>query len=240
MKIFQALAALILIGATAPGNLFAGSPHVQDTPNAARGSAAAKEETLPKDVFPDSFARVPLFKRETLNEADKKAYDELDALDARGGVGLRGPGGIWFYVPGLHEAVTTINTVLRKSGFSAADYEVATLITAREMNTQAMWTAHETEALGKGVSQETIDVIKYRKPAAKLGEKDATIIQFGRELFQKDIVSSATYARAEKVFGRQGVVILTAILAYRAQVGFYAKAFDQHLHSKLKPLLPIP
>ena len=117
---------------------------------------------------------------------------------------------------------------------------MATLVIAREHNNQVMWTAHEPEALEKGVSKEVIDVVKFRKPAAGLTEREATIIQFTREIFQKDKVSSDTFAKAEKVFGRKGLVNLTAIIAYRSQNMVWGRAYDQHLNPKFKPLLPIP
>ena len=38
------------------------------------------------------------------------------------------------------------------------------LATARELNHQFEWVAHEPAALKVGISQEIVDIIKYRKP----------------------------------------------------------------------------
>jgi hypothetical protein len=41
--------------------------------------------------------------------------------------------------------------------------EMAILTTARELDSQFEWAAHESEALGEGISREIIEVIKHRK-----------------------------------------------------------------------------
>lgn len=234
MRVIQAFALLVLIGMAGRQAFPAGSPATQSNSN--RGDSAA---ALPKDVFLDSFSRVPLAKRDTLNDAEKKSYDALDAVDAEGRVGLRGPAGIKFHSPGLSAAERT-NEFLRKTPLGGKEYELATLAVAREMNNQVMWTAHEPEAIEKGVSRDAVDAVKFRKDPGKLPERDVIIIQFVREIFQKDKVSSDTFARATRVFGTQGLVNLTAIIAYRSQNAIWGRAFDQHLNPKFKPLLPIP
>jgi 4-carboxymuconolactone decarboxylase len=236
MKGFQFFAVMILIAAS----FVAGRLVAQEKPNAGRIAAAAKVTGLPKDVFPDQLARVPLAKRELLSDAEKKIYDSFESEDYTKEVGIWSPGGIRLNTPGLPALDTATNQFLRKSIVGGAEYELATLVVSREMNCQVMWTAHEPQALKRGVSKEAIDIIKYRKPVTNLAEKEAIIIQLGREVFQKDLVSSATYAQAEKVLGRQGLLILTAIIGYRTGAGQTVRIFDQHLNPNLKPLLPIP
>ena len=43
---------------------------------------------------------------------------------------------------------------------------MAILVTAREIDSQFEWTAHEPVALKEGLSQEIIDIVKYRKSVA--------------------------------------------------------------------------
>lgn len=49
--------------------------------------------TLPKDVYPDSRNRLPLAKREDLDEEGKRAYDAA-VSNQRSLAGLQGPAGI--------------------------------------------------------------------------------------------------------------------------------------------------
>jgi alkylhydroperoxidase family enzyme len=236
MKAFRVSAVLLLMGAS----FVAGRVIAQETPNASRINAMAKETGLPKDVFPDQLARVPMAKRDQLIDSDKKIYDGFESQDYAKEVGIWSPGGLLFNAPGLSTLDTATNQYLRKSAFGGAEYELATLVAAREMNCQVVWTAHEPQALKRGVSKEAVDVVKYRKPAGSLGEKEAAIVQFGREIFEKDLVSSETYAHTEKLFGRDGVLILTAIIGYRTGTAQVVRVFDQRLNPNLKPLLPIP
>src|SRR5258706_6917049 len=68
---------------------------------------------LPSDVQPDSLNRLPVVKREQMDENGKKAYD----LNA-GGPGKisqpTGPGAIALYSPGASEPLRTLNNYLRR------------------------------------------------------------------------------------------------------------------------------
>ena len=55
---------------------------------------------------------------------------------------------------------------------------------------------------------ESHDVIKYNRPLVGLGEKEAAVIAFGREMFGQRKVSSATFAEVLRLFGRRGTVDL--------------------------------
>ena len=82
---------------------------------------------------------------------------------------------------------------------------LAVLITAREHDQQYDWAMNEPGAREDGVSAAVIDIVRLRKPVAELGsrDKEATLIQFGRELFGKHYVTVETYARAKQVFGQR-------------------------------------
>jgi 4-carboxymuconolactone decarboxylase len=236
MKTFHVLAGLVLLGTGFVG----GRLIAQEGPKESRVTAAAKAKGLPKDIYPDQLARVPLVNRDALSDGDKKIYDGLDGENYASEVGIWSPAGIRLNAANMGALDSSTNQYLRKSALGGSEYEIATLIVAREMNCQVIWTAHEPQALKRGVSREAIDTIKYRKPTAGLSEREATIIQLGREIFEKDQVSSETYAHSEKVLGRENLVILTMIIGYRTGGAQTAKVFDQRLNPNLKPLLPIP
>jgi 4-carboxymuconolactone decarboxylase len=102
----------------------------------------------PNDVDPLSGCRLPLPKREELDEAGRRIYDSL--IDPKGGTirGLRGPGGILLHSPNLSQYTRTLNHYLRReAGLGARVRELAILITARELDSQFEWAAHEPEAI---------------------------------------------------------------------------------------------
>ena len=63
----------------------------------------ATARQLPADVYPETLSRLPPLKRQTLNEAQQKAYDAVTA--PRSGrlnlAGIKGPGGVILRMPKL-------------------------------------------------------------------------------------------------------------------------------------------
>ena len=88
--------------------------------------------------------------------------------------GLRGPGGILLHSPGFARHARPLNRYLRhEAGLGGRIRELAILTTARELDSQFEWAAHEPEALAEGISRETIEVIKHRRDTSGLeGRRD--------------------------------------------------------------------
>jgi 4-carboxymuconolactone decarboxylase len=196
---------------------------------------------MPSDIDPQSGFRLPLLRREDLDEAGKRAFDRANT-PGKTIVGLRGPAGIRLYSPKTAEAHDTINQYLRfQAGFDAKLREIAILTVAREMDSQFEWAAHQPEALKAGVPAETIDVIKYRKPAdhAGLSETDAAVIEFGRQLFRDHKVTSAAFARVKALFAPGQLVDLVMLMGNYAATAALLAAFDMQVPDG-KPLLPVP
>jgi len=118
--------------------------------------------------------------------------------------------------------------------------ELAILATARELDSQFEWTAHEPVALRVGVPQSTVDIVKHRKPTAGLPDEEAVVIDFARELFGRRRVSSETFARALKQFGRRMLVDIVNTMGSYSCTAALLTAFDIQLHPGKEPLLPIP
>jgi 4-carboxymuconolactone decarboxylase len=155
-------------------------------------------------------------------------------------VGLNGPAGIRMYDPKVAEMMNNANLYLRReTGFGDRLTEIAILTTAREMDNQFEWSAHETAGRKAGVEPAIIDIIRYRKPVAGLGEKETLIIGFGRELFGQKKISSATFADALRLFGRRGVVVLTSLMAFYSATSALLNAFDMQLPAGQSPQLPV-
>src|SRR5215468_6312886 len=147
---------------------------------------------MPSDIDPQSGFRLPLPKREDLDEVGKRHYDRV-AQPGASLAGLQGPSGIQLYSPRSAEHVRALNRYLRyEAGFTPRVREIAILATAREMDSQFEWCAHEPEALKEGVEPQVIDVIKHRKSTAGLNEADAAVIELGREIFRDHKVTSET------------------------------------------------
>jgi 4-carboxymuconolactone decarboxylase len=195
---------------------------------------------MPSDIDPESGFRLPLPKREDLDDAAKKHYDRAVKPGGRSIVGLRGPAGIRLYSPKTLEHAHELNQYLRfEAGFTPALREIAILATAREMDSQFEWAAHEGEALKEGVVPAVIDIIKHRKSTAGLGETEAVVIALGRQIFRDRKVTPDLFARAKALFGPNKLVDLVMLMGNYAATAALLCAFDMQLPPGQKPLLPV-
>jgi 4-carboxymuconolactone decarboxylase len=195
---------------------------------------------MPTDIDPNSGMRLPLPRREDLDEAGKKAYDRATTPGATI-AGLQGPSGVQLYSPRTSSHLTAINRYLRyEAGLTPRIREIAILVTAREMDSQFEWVAHEPEALKEGVPQNVVDVIKYRRGTVGLDSTDALVIELGRQIWRDHKVSSETFARAKALFGPAKLIDLVLLMGNYAGTAALLTAVDMQLHAGKKPLLPIP
>jgi len=193
---------------------------------------------MPSDIDPQSGFRLPLLKREDLDEAGKRAYDRANT-PGKTIVGLRGPAGIHLYSTKTVEAHNAINGYLRHAaGFDPKLREVAILAVAREMDSRFEWAAHEPEALKVGVAADVVDIIKYRKSTGGLDESYAAIIEFGREVFTTHKVSAATFARLKALFKPTMLVDLVLLMGNYAGTAVLLATFDMQVPEG-RPALPV-
>jgi 4-carboxymuconolactone decarboxylase len=198
---------------------------------------AAGQSQLPADIHPESLSRLPPVQRADLDAEGQRIYDALAGAGKT--LGRTGPSAVTMHSPKAAEPIYALNQYLRKTVAGLRYFEMAALVAAREFDQQYEWSAHEPAALRAGVEQPIIDVIKFnRELTATVPEKDATIIRLGRAIFRDHKVSSELWAKMVELFGRQGAVELTIVMADYAMAGFVLTAVDQQLPANLKPLLP--
>src|SRR5260370_3932459 len=194
----------------------------------------------PEDIDPQSQCRLPPPRRDELDAAGQGVYDSL--ADPQGGSlrGLRGPGGIHLHSPGLARHTRPVNHYLRhEAGLGGRLRELAILVTARELDSQFEWAAHEAEALREGLAPDIIETIRHRRDTGQLDEADAVVIELGREIFTARRVSSATFARALAQLGQRKLVDLVALMGNYAATAAMLTAFDMQLDPDRPPPLPV-
>ena len=194
---------------------------------------------MPSDIDPQSGFRLPLPKREELDDVGKRAYDRANT-PGKTIVGLRGPAGIHLYSTKTVEAHNTINHYLRhEAGFDPKVREVAILTVAREMDSRFEWAAHEPEALTVGVAQDVIDVIKYRKSTRRLERNrrgDHRIRPAGGRQAQDQF--RRAFARLKALFEPSQLVDLVLLMGNYAGTAILLAAFDMQV-AEGRPLLPV-
>ena len=191
--------------------------------------ASESGEALPKDVDRDSRSRLPLIKREDLKEEARKAYDAAATSSPTGRP--EGVAAIRLFRSGAD--------VRWDSAVGRRLTELAIITTAREHDQPYEWSLHEMEALSVGLEPAVVDVVRHRRPLTRIGEKEAAIIQIGREL-GKHRVTSETYARALKLFGQTDLVDVIDLMAQYAGTAANLTAANQWMPPQMKQFLPLP
>jgi 4-carboxymuconolactone decarboxylase len=190
---------------------------------------AQDQKPLPRDIDPVTLSRLPPV---TAGDLDEEGQRLLAARTFKPGPG---PNHITIYSPRERDLGVPSG---EKSPVGPRYFQLAVLITAREIDQQYEWSAHEPAGRRQGLEQSVIDVVKYNRPVAGLSEKDATLITFGRALFREHHVSSELWEKMVGNFGRQRTVQMMMIMGDYFRVGFMLNAVDQHLPPAREALLP--
>ncbi len=189
-----------------------------------------QKNSLPRDIHPVTLSRLPPVTAADLDEAGQRLL--AARTDYKPGPG---PGHVSAYSPreldlGVPSGAT--------SPVGPRFFQLAVLITAREIDQQYEWTFHELAGRRQGLEQPVIDVVKYNRGVAGLSDKDSTLITFGRALFREHRVSSELWGKMVTLFGRQRTIQLMMIMGDYFRAGFMMNAVDQHLPPDREPLMP--
>jgi 4-carboxymuconolactone decarboxylase len=208
-----------------------------------KSGAEQSAEKLPPDIVPESLARVPWPTRDDFtSEEEKKAFDHVVEL-APQNYKLKGPLGptpLRLHLPIVAEHYYVAFRWLRdKAGLDMRYVELAILVSTRESSDQYQWLEHEKTSANV-VPRETLEVVRNRKDTKSLDEKDAILIQFGREMYHQPKVSSKTFAEMMRLFGRRNTFAVTSLMAYYTANALLLHAFDQHLAPGSKSPFTVP
>src|ERR1700687_2543721 len=188
------------------------------------------QNSLPRDIHPVTLSRLSPVTAGDLDEEGQRLLAARTNFTSG-----PGPSHVTIYSP--RERDLGIPTGER-SPVGPRYFQLAVLITAREIDQQYEWSAHEPAGRRQGLEQVVIDVVKYNRNVAALSDKDATLITFGRALFREHRVSSELWEEMVSHFGRQRTVQIMMIMGEYYRVGFMLNAIDQHLPPGREALLP--
>jgi 4-carboxymuconolactone decarboxylase len=156
--------------------------------------------------------RLPPIPVSQLTPAQQEA---VAAFKTARGAGVTGPFHPLLRSPELMTRTRAMGDYLRyKSALPPRLSEFVILMTARAWTQQYEWNAHYPIALKAGVKPEIANAIAEGLRPASMSEDEATLYDFCQELHRDKSVSDATYARAIKAFGEQGVVDTLGISGY--------------------------
>ena len=126
-----------------------------------------------------------------------------------------GPFAMLMYSPELMNNARSMGDYLRyKSSIPNMLSEFAILITAREWSQDYEWSIHYPIAIKAGLKIEVAAALKDGRRPEEMGEDEMLIYDFTIELQRNKRVSDVTFTKAEKRFGKKGVVDLAGIAGY--------------------------
>ena len=190
------------------------------------GSAAAQD-------------RMPPIPTDQMTAAQKKAADELIA-GKRGT--LSGPFVPLLRSPEFMSRLQKMGEYLRfDSSLGPQLNEFLILVTARQWTQQYEWNAHFPRAIEAGVKQDLLSAVAEGRRPIGMAEDEELVYDFITELHQNQSVSDATYARAVKKFGEQGVVEMVGVTGYYTMLGMILNVARTPLpQGKTEPLARFP
>ena len=202
-------------------------------------SVLAQAPALPPDINPVTLSRFAPVTPADLDEDGQKLLAARTNPPAPG----PGPGAAGAYSPKTSEGRGLIGRALgvptgEKFPLGNRVYQLVVLITAREIDQQYEWSAHEPMGQRAGLEQPVIDVVKYDRPVDGLAEKDATLIRFFRALLRAHKVDSELFAKMIATYGKQRTVEMMELAGDYWTVGTMMNAGDQHLPPTRPALMP--
>lgn len=156
--------------------------------------------------------RMPPLAADEMNEAQRKAADELIA-GPRGGV--KGPFIPLLRSPDLMDRLQKVGEYLRfKSSLEPRISEFLMCVVSRDWTQQFEWFVHVPLALKAGVKQETLKSLAEGRRPVGMVEDEEVAYDFWDELLRTKGVSDATYKRAVNKFGEPGIIDMLGLIGY--------------------------
>jgi len=163
-----------------------------------------------------SHDRMPPMARETMDDLQRAAADELIAGPRKG---VKGPFIPLLRSPRLLAPLQKAGEYLRfDSALSRRVSEFATLVVARQWTQQFEWFTHVPLARQAGTSAETIETLRIGRRPSLMSVEEAFVYDFILELTTHRGVSDATYSECFERFGERGAIDLVGLIGYFALV----------------------
>lgn len=156
--------------------------------------------------------RLPPLELEQMNEAQRKAAEELIAGPRKG---VKGPFIPLLRSPELLNRMQKVGEYLRfQSALTPRINEFVTLIVARAYTQEFEWFVHLPLAAKAGTSAETLAALAEGQRPPAMADDEAVAYDFTTELLARHGVCDATYARTLATFGEQGLLDLVGLIGY--------------------------
>ena len=182
--------------------------------------------------------RLPTIPPADYTPEQKQAAAEFEAARKRP---VFGPFEPLMHSPQVMNQARAMGDYLRyKSAIGTTLSELVILVTAREWTQDYEWYVHYPIALKAGIKRSIADAIADGRRPEGMSEDEAIVYDFSVELHRNKRVSDITFERADKRFGKQGVVDLTGVNAYYALLAMQMNVAQYEVPRDAKKLERFP
>jgi 4-carboxymuconolactone decarboxylase len=141
--------------------------------------------------------------------------------------GIRGPFSMLLHSPKMAQPIFDLGNYLREHSVVPAKLRtLAILVAARERRGAYVWSAQVNAARRAGVSEQTIDLIRSRAPAAKFPAEERDIVAYAEQLMTTTRVEQATFDALQSRYGVQWLLELTTATCYYGMLSGVVSAFE--------------
>ena len=180
--------------------------------------------------------RMPPIPADKLTDAQKKAIEEFKAARS---AEISGP-----FVPLLRspEAMTRARAMgdyLRfRSSLPPRLSEFVILLTARRWTQQYEWNAHAPLAIKGGLKEPIVKALAEGRRPEGMAEDETIVFSLFDEIQKNQSVSDATYSKALKAIGEQGIIDVMGITGYYTLLAMVMNTARTPLPAGATPQLP--
>ena len=183
-------------------------------------------------------SRLPTIPPTDYTAEQKQAAADFEAARKRP---VFGPFEPLMHSPQVMNQARAMGDYLRyKSAIGTTLSELVILVTAREWTQDYEWYVHYPIALKAGIKQSIADAIADGRRPDGMSDDEEIVYDFSVELHRNKRVSDTTFARADKRFGKQGVVDLTGVNAYYALLAMQMNVAQYEVPKDAKKLERFP
>lgn len=161
------------------------------------------------------------------NKLDPQQRQVFEAIASGPRGGVRGPLAVWLHRAEFAGLAQALGEYCRyHTALEPRLSELAILVTARVWRSEYEWFSHKPIALAAGLSPDVVEDLRFGR-LPRFDNDDAEVVYaFALELHTKRRVSDETYARAERVLGRDVVIDLVGLLGYYTLISMTINVFE--------------
>ena len=180
--------------------------------------------------------RMPPIPADKLTEAQKKAIEEFKAARS---ADISGPFVPLLRSPEVMTRARAMGDYLRfRSSLPPRLSEFVILLTARRWTQQYEWNAHAPLAVKGGLKETIVKAVAEGRRPDGMAEDETIVFSLFDEIQKTQSISDATYAKAVKAIGEQGIIDVMGITGYYTLLAMVMNTARTPLPAGATPQLP--